>query len=159
MIENITGMTGEHIKNIFGEYDAHAKLIERTLRVTLIQRENELKIVGEEGPVKLAKDCIASLFELSKRGNEITTQNVNYALSLTKEHVSDALVTLDDDVICHTINGKPVKPKTLGQKKYIDNIRNKMIVFGIGPAGTGKTYLAVAMAVKAFREHKISLQK
>ncbi len=155
MIENITGMTGEHIKNIFGEYDAHAKLIERTLRVTLIQRENELKIVGEEGPVKLAKDCIASLFELSKRGNEITTQNVNYALSLTKEHVSDALVTLDDDVICHTINGKPVKPKTLGQKKYIDNIRNKMIVFGIGPAGTGKTYLAMAQAITAFKNDDV----
>ena len=142
-------------KTIFGEYDAHAKLIERTLRVTLIQRENELKIVGEEGPVKLAKDCIASLFELSKRGNEITTQNVNYALSLTKEHVSDALVTLDDDVICHTINGKPVKPKTLGQKKYIDNIRNKMIVFGIGPAGTGKTYLAMAQAITAFKNDDV----
>lgn len=156
MIDNITGLTGEHIKNIFGEYDAHAKLIEKTLRVTLLQRENELKIIGEDGPVSLAKDCINSLFELSKRGNEITDQNVNYALSLAKEHDTGVLTKLDDDLICHTVNGKPVKPKTAGQKKYIDQIRDKMIVFGIGPAGTGKTYLAMAAAITAFKNDEVS---
>ena len=97
MIETINGISGEHIKNIFGEYDAHAKLIERTLHVTLIQRENELKIVGEEGPVKLASDCINSLLDLSKRGNVISEQNVNYSLSLTKEHNSGMLLKLDDE--------------------------------------------------------------
>ena len=96
------------------------------------------------------------MLQLAERGNVITTQNVNYALSLTKEHDTGILTTLDDDLICHTINGKPVKPKTAGQKKYIDNIRNKMIVFGIGPAGTGKTYLAVAEAVAAFRAKEVN---
>ncbi len=155
MIENINGISSENIKNVFGEYDTHAKLIEKTLRVTLLQRENELKIVGEEGPVSLAKECISSLLQLAERGNVITTQNVNYALSLTKEHDTGILTTLDDDLICHTINGKPVKPKTAGQKKYIDNIRNKMIVFGIGPAGTGKTYLAMAAAITAFKNDNV----
>ena len=155
MIETINGISAEHIKNIFGEYDAHAKLIERTLHVTLIQRENELKIVGEDGPVKLASDCINSLYDLSKRGNVITEQNINYSLSLTKEHNSGMLIKLDDELICHTINGKPVKPKTVGQKKYVDNIREKMITFGIGPAGTGKTYLAMAMAITAFKNDDV----
>ncbi len=155
LIETINGISGEHIKNIFGEYDAHAKLIERTLHVTLIQRENELKIVGEEGPVKLASDCINSLLDLSKRGNVISEQNVNYSLSLTKEHNSGMLLKLDDELICHTINGKPVKPKTVGQKKYVDNIREKMITFGIGPAGTGKTYLAMAMAITSFKNDDV----
>ena len=155
MIETINGISAEHIKNIFGEYDSHAKLIERTLHVTLIQRENELKIVGEEGPVKLASDCINSLYDLSKRGNVITEQNVNYSLSLTKEHNSGMLLKLDDELICHTINGKPVKPKTVGQKKYVDNIHEKMITFGIGPAGTGKTYLAMAMAITAFKNDDV----
>ena len=155
MIETINGISAEHIKNIFGEYDSHAKLIERTLHVTLIQRENELKIVGEDGPVKLASDCINSLYDLSKRGNVITEQNINYSLSLTKEHNSGMLIKLDDELICHTINGKPVKPKTVGQKKYVDNIREKMITFGIGPAGTGKTYLAMAMAITAFKNDDV----
>ncbi|MBR6274085.1 MAG: PhoH family protein [Lachnospiraceae bacterium] len=155
LIETINGISAEHIKNIFGEYDAHAKLIERTLHVTLIQRENELKIVGEDGPVKLASDCINSLYDLSKRGNVITEQNINYSLSLTKEHNSGMLIKLDDELICHTINGKPVKPKTVGQKKYVDNIREKMITFGIGPAGTGKTYLAMAMAITAFKNDDV----
>ncbi len=155
MIETINGISAEHIKNIFGEYDSHAKLIERALHVTLIQRENELKIVGEDGPVKLASDCINSLYDLSKRGNVITEQNINYSLSLTKEHNSGMLIKLDDELICHTINGKPVKPKTVGQKKYVDNIREKMITFGIGPAGTGKTYLAMAMAITAFKNDDV----
>ncbi len=156
MIECLNNISAEHIKNIFGEYDSNAKLLEKNLHVTLIQREDELKIIGEEGTVKKAKDCINSLFELSKRGNTITTQNVTYCLSLCVDNKAQAIVDIDSDLICHTINGKPVKPKTLGQKTYIDNIRNKMIVFGMGPAGTGKTYLAMAAAITAFKNDEVS---
>lgn len=155
MIDSITDISTNHIKNIFGEYDAHAKLLEKNLHVTLIQRENELKIVGEEGPVSKAKECIRSLYELSKKGNVITTQNINYCLSLSISNETSKIVEIDNDLICHTVNGKPVKPKTVGQKKYIDNIRNKMIVFGLGPAGTGKTYLAMAAAITAFKNDEV----
>jgi phosphate starvation-inducible PhoH-like protein len=156
LIDTIDNITAAHIKNIFGEYDANCKLIEKTLRVTLLQRDNLLQIIGEEGPVKKAKDCIKSLYELSKRGNTITTQNVTYCLSLTKTNSAESIVEIDKDLICHTISGKPIKPKTLGQKDYIDNIRNKMVVFGIGPAGTGKTYLAMAAAITAFKNDEVS---
>lgn len=151
MIKSITDIESKHIKNIFGEYDKNAKIIEKTLHVTLIQRENELKIVGEDGPVKNAAECISSLYELSKRGSLITEQSVTYSIALCAEKNPGALIEIDKDLICHTVNGKPVKPKTLGQKNYIDNIRDKMIVFGIGPAGTGKTYLAMAAAITAFK--------
>ena len=96
------------------------------------------------------------MFVFEKRGNEIEEQSVDYAIELGKEEQEEALTEIDSDCICHTINGKPIKPKTLGQKDYIELIRNKMIVFGIGPAGTGKTYLAVAMAVTALRNKQIS---
>ena len=95
------------------------------------------------------------LDELAKRGNVISEQNVNYALALLQEHKGSEMVEMDKDVICHTIQGKPVKPKTLGQKDYVDNIRKKMIVFGMGPAGTGKTYLAMAMAITAFKNEEV----
>jgi len=95
------------------------------------------------------------LYELAKRGNVISEQNVNYALALLQEHKGSEMVEMDKDVICHTIQGKPVKPKTLGQKDYVDNIRKKMIVFGMGPAGTGKTYLAMAMAITAFKNEEV----
>ncbi len=156
MIESITDITSSHLSNILGDYDAHAKIIEKSLHVTLIQRENELKIIGEEGPVKNARECIKSLYELSKRGNSITTQNVNYSLSLLATGDSGSIVEIDKDLICHTITGKPLKPKTLGQKNYIDNIREKMIVFGVGPAGTGKTYLAMAAAITAFKNDEVN---
>ena len=93
--------------------------------------------------------------ELAKRGNDITEQNVDYALSLVFEEKEEAILEIDSDVICRTITGKPIKPKTLGQKEYIDLIRNKMIVFGLGPAGTGKTYLAMAMAITAFKNNEV----
>ena len=95
------------------------------------------------------------MYELAKRGNVISEQNVNYALALLQEHKGSEMVEMDKDVICHTIQGKPVKPKTLGQKDYVDNIRKKMIVFGMGPAGTGKTYLAMAMAITAFKNEEV----
>ncbi len=114
-----------------------------------------MKIIGEESRVKKASNVFLQLIELSRRGNVITEQNVNYALALVEEERESAIVEIDRDCICHTINGKPVKPKTLGQKAYVDAIREKMIVFGMGPAGTGKTYLAMAMAITAFKNEEV----
>ena len=114
-----------------------------------------LKIVGPAPNVQKAEKIIRELLGLSIRGNTIQSQNVDYALSLTMEEKEAPLVEMDKDCICHTINGRPVKPKTLGQKAYVDKIREDMIVFGVGPAGTGKTYLAMAMAITAFRNDEV----
>ena len=145
----------EHISNIFGQFDCHVKKIERTLGVTIVVRDDLLKIIGSEINANGAKELFEQLIQLAKRGNIITEQNVNYALSLIEEHKGNSIVEIDKDIICHTINGKPVKPKTLGQKDYVDAIRKKMIVFGMGPAGTGKTYLAMAMAITAFKNEEV----
>ncbi len=145
-----------HIKNVFGNYDEHAKKIEKTLHVSIIARDGQIKLVGGEVNVKRASKVIEDLIKLSKRGNEITTQNVDYTLSLSMEDNTKAIIEIDDDIITRTSNGKPVKPKTLGQKKYVDAIRKNTIVFGIGPAGTGKTYLAMAMAIEAFKNNEVN---
>ena len=139
-----------------GQFDGYLKKIERTLRVTMISRDGVLKVIGPEQMAVRAKSVFQNLIELSKRGNEITEQNVDYALSLVFQEKDDQILEIDKDVITRTTDGKPVKPKTLGQKQYVDAIREKMIVFGTGPAGTGKTYLAVAMAVQAFKEGKVN---
>ena len=145
----------EHVRNVFGQFDENIKKIERTLHVTVVVREDSMKLVGNEVQIKRAASVFNQLLELSKRGNIIVEQNVNYALSLVLEDKENAIVEIDKDCICHTINGKPVKPKTLGQKSYVDAIRKKMITFGIGPAGTGKTYLAMAMAITAFKNEEV----
>lgn len=146
----------EHGGNVFGQFDAYMKKIEKTLHVSLILRGDHLKCIGTQQAVNHAISVIDELLELSKRGNVITEQNVNYALSLSMEEKSPSLLELDKDVICHTIQGKAVKPKTLGQQKYVDAIKNKMITFGVGPAGTGKTYLAMAMAIQAFKNNEVN---
>lgn len=156
VIESIMDIPAGHEQNVFGQFDAHLKKIEKTLHVTIIARESELKIIGNEVSAKRAKDVFNELTELSKRGNTITEQNVNYALSLSMEGKAETMTELDNNIICRTISGKPIKPKTLGQKKYIDEIRDKMIVFGIGPAGTGKTYLGMAMAITAFKNNEVN---
>ena len=130
---------------------SYVDVYKRQLHVSLILRGDHLKCIGTQQAVNHAISVIDELLELSKRGNVITEQNVNYALSLSMEEKSPSLLELDKDVICHTIQGKAVKPKTLGQQKYVDAIKNKMITFGVGPAGTGKTYLAMAMAITAFK--------
>lgn len=146
---------GEYIPNVFGQFDTFAKKIERTLHVTLVLRDDSLKIIGAQGNIDGAKEVFEQLIALAERGNVITEQNVNYALALLEEHKGSEIVEIDKDIICHTINGKPVKPKTIGQKEYVDAIRKKMIVFGMGPAGTGKTYLAMAMAITAFKNEQV----
>jgi phosphate starvation-inducible PhoH-like protein len=145
------------LENIFGQFDANIKLIEKQLRVTFIPRDDTLKIIGEEAQVKKARQIVEELTRLSQKGTVITTQEVTYVLGMTSsELTSHALEKLQDDCICHTTSGKPIKPKTLGQKAYVDAIRSGMITFGIGPAGTGKTYLAMAMAITAFQKEEVS---
>ena len=154
--ELIIDIPAEYEINVFGQFDTYIKKIERTLHVTIISRDSQIKIIGGEVAAKRAKKVFEQLFKLSLRGNEITEQNVDYALSLSFEDNEQAIVELDDDMICRTAAGKPVKPKTLGQKHYVDEIRKKMIVFGIGPAGTGKTYLAMAMAITALKNDEVN---
>ncbi|MBQ8147359.1 MAG: PhoH family protein [Lachnospiraceae bacterium] len=146
----------EHTQNVFGQFDKHMKKIERTLGVTMILRNDNLKILGTEARVQKAEEVFSQLVELSKRGNTITEQNVDYALSLSFTDQVKQIVELDHDIVCHTINGKPVKAKTLGQKQYLNLIEEKMIVFGVGPAGTGKTYLAMAKAITAFKNNEVN---
>jgi phosphate starvation-inducible protein PhoH and related proteins len=154
--EIVIEMPAEHAKNVFGQFDFFVKKIERTLNITIVARDGELKILGAQAATLKAKNIFNQLIELSKRGNIINEQNVDYAISLSFEEKEAAIVEIDKDLICHTINGKPIKPKTLGQKRYIDLIRTNMIVFGVGPAGTGKTYLAMAMAISAFKNNEVS---
>ena len=116
----------EHMSNVFGQFDMYMKKIERAFGVTVVIRENNIKILGNEQDIQKALRVFTQLFELSKRGNQITEQNVDYAISLTFEEKESAIVEIDKELICHTINGKPVKPKTLGQKKYVDEIRNNL---------------------------------
>ena len=155
ILETVIDIPAEHAGNVFGQFDTFAKKIERTLRVTLIARDGSVKILGEETAVQKAKKVLEDLTELSRRGNTIEEQNVNYALSLAIEDVKEDVLEIDRDIICHTLQGKPIKPKTLGQKKYVDAIRDQMCVFGLGPAGTGKTYLAMAMAITAFKNNEV----
>lgn len=156
IIELHTQVPADLEGNVFGQFDEHLKLIERTLNVTLISRDGSLKILGTDGSATQAKKLIEELVTLAGKGNTITRQNVTYALSLAMEERNQVLTEIDKDFICNTIQGRPIKPKTLGQKEYVEQIRKKMIVFGIGPAGTGKTYLAMAMAVTAFRNEEVS---
>ena len=154
--EEIIDIPAEHIRNVFGEFDHYIKNIERALNVTIIARGGSLKIIGEAAKTKRAVNVLNQLIQLSVNGEVITDQNVNYTLALSMEDKQEKVTELYDELICHTIGGRPIKPKTHGQKNYIRNIREKMIVFGVGPAGTGKTYLAMAMAITAFRNNEVN---
>lgn len=155
VMETVIEIPAEHEANVFGQLDSYAKKIEKTLHVTLIARGENVKIMGESARVEKAKHVLEQLTELSRRGNTIREQNVDYTLALVMEDSEDTVLEIDKDIICHTLQGKPIKPKTLGQKKYVDAIRRQMIVFGLGPAGTGKTYLAMAMAITAFKNNEV----
>ena len=154
--ETMIEIPAEHEKNVFGQFDAYAKKLERTFHVTLIARDGGVKLLGEASCVDQVMRILKQLLSLSERGNTITEQNVDYAISLVYDDRESDLVEIDKDLICHTLQGKPIKPKTLGQKKYVDAIREKMITFGLGPAGTGKTYLAMAMAITAFKRNEVN---
>ena len=142
---------------IFGEQDGHVKKIEKELHVTIVPRDGKVRVIGEEGNVARACDILQGLSQLADRGSAIEDQAVDYALSVREKgrSASSVLVSMDTDVICHTVTGKPIKPKTIGQQHYVDMIRKNSIVFANGPAGTGKTYLAMAMAITAFQNKEV----
>lgn len=155
VVEAIVDMPAEYSSAVFGRFDSYVKKIENTLRVTVIARNSDVKVLGAPEAVHHAVKVLENLIELARRGNVITEQNVDYALALCFEEKEDAVLEIDSDIICRTVSGKPIKPKTLGQKDYVDQIRRQMIVFGLGPAGTGKTYLAMAMAITAFKNNEV----
>ena len=146
----------EHVISVFGSFDRNLSIIESELGVKVLDRENRIHICGEEESVMLAEKAINGLLTLSARGENIDAQSVRYILKLVSEGKESKINELASDVVCITAKGKPVKAKTLGQKTYCDAIANNTITLGIGPAGTGKTYLAVAMAVSAFRSKQVN---
>ncbi len=145
----------EHSRNIFGQFDCHARKLERAFGISIVNRDEGIKLMGTEKAVERGTRVLLKLWELSKRGNSIEEQNIDYAIAMSMEEKEEVLVDIDSDLICHTISGRPIKPKTLGQKQYADAIRKQMIVFGMGPAGTGKTYLAMALAITAFKNNEV----
>lgn len=145
----------EHCLNIFGQCDKYIKKIERAYSVDIVNRDECVMIRGIRHNVLPVKEILSTLKTLSERGNVILEQDVDYAIAMGMEEKEEALLQIDKEVICHTVSGKPLKPKTLGQKAYVDAIHDNMIVFGMGPAGTGKTYLAMAMAITAFKNNEV----
>lgn len=153
--DNIQINNMESIMNIFGNFDKNLKVIENEFNVDIIVREGEVKIVGKDNNVGMAKKTLNILMKMQENGEPVTSHSVSYTIELVKEGKENRSEELDS-VIITSARGKAIKSKTIGQKKYIDAIRNNEVVFGIGPAGTGKTYLAMAMAVKAFKNHEVS---
>ncbi len=145
-----------HMQKIFGSNDSYIRKLEEDFQVTIVDRNGSVKITGEENKVKRVTGILLQLLEVSQKGNEIEEQKIDYAIALGKEERESELSSIDSETICHTVNGKPIKPKTLGQKQYVEAIRKNMIVFGLGPAGTGKTYLAMAMAITAFKNEEVN---
>ncbi len=141
---------------LFGNFDENIRLIEQQYHVSILNRDSEIKVTGEPEDVMHAGRAIHGLLQLISRGEQLNEQNVRYVMMLVNEGAEQQLPTLAGDSICITSKGRPVKPKTLGQKTYVEAIRNNTITLGIGPAGTGKTYLAVAMAVEAFRSKQVN---
>ena len=146
----------EYLINVFGSFDENIKIIERELGVHVIYRDTEIKIVGDPERLMVASRVVEGLLSIASRGEAINSQTVMYVISLAREGNTDRLAELSKDVICVTARGKPVKAKTLGQKRMIDAIRKNTVTICVGPAGTGKTYLAVAAAVTAFREKQVN---
>lgn len=145
-----------HVLNLFGSHDENIRLIQDDLNVNVITRGSDIKIAGNQADVDKAYSCISALLKIAESGDDITEQQVRYVLSMADETGAEDIANLSDGGICVTSAGKIIKPKTLGQKKYIESIKENTISFGVGPAGTGKTFLAVSMAVRAFRSHEIN---
>ena len=146
----------EQAINLFGSFDENIRLIESEFHVTVANREGELRVNGEPEDTMLACKALSALLTLSNRGEAINEQNVSYVIGLARSGQEEKIGELTQDVICISAKGRPIKPKTIGQKEYVDSISQNTVTIGVGPAGTGKTYLAVAAAVAAFRERKIN---
>ncbi len=141
---------------LFGNYDKNIRILEEQFQVTIVCRGTEIKITGDSDNVAKAQRALNVLLDMIRRGDSLSEQNIFYVVSMVNQGTEDSLSQINRNCILVTVKGKPVKAKTLGQQSYLDAINKNTLTFGIGPAGTGKTYLAVAMAVKAFREEQIS---
>lgn len=155
-MEKVIEFSGNQLRTLFGQNDKYLEKIENKLNVILVNRNGVLKIIGEEPNVESAYSMMTACLKTVKGGDDLEEQKIDYAISLAKEKQEEALSLIDKEVICHTVNGKPIKPKTLGQKAYVDAMKKDMVVFGIGPAGTGKTYLAMALAITAFKNNEVN---
>ncbi len=144
-----------YMHSIFGDFDENINIIQKEYKVSVYSRQGEIRIRGDEQSVDRTVDVINSLIGIIEKGEQLTVQSVRYAISMVNEGKSDEIQQISDNCVCVSHTGKPIKPKTLGQSKYVDSIRKNTIVFGVGPAGTGKTYLAVALAVRAFKAHEV----
>ncbi|MCR5784281.1 MAG: PhoH family protein [Eubacterium sp.] len=153
--EQTLQIPGEYFAPLCGNFDVNIKKIERSFGVTLVYRDSVLKIMGNSGNTASAVSVIEQMLDLLKKGEDITEQNLNYAISLAMENNDLSVADINKDIICHTTAGKPVCAKTFGQQNYVKTMKEKMITFGIGPAGTGKTYLAMAMAITAFKNDEV----
>jgi len=151
--EKILEIHNSYIASIFGEFDEHIKKIEKAFEVTIINRGDEIKLVGEN--IEQAEKVIDGLVRFAEKNEQITVQTVQYLIDLVKSGRERAAEEGYDEFVCMTVNGRPIKAKTVGQKKYIELIKQRNIVFAIGPAGTGKTYLAMAMAITAFKNNEV----
>ena len=156
MIQHKIQIPSELLSSIFGTYDSNIRKIEDEYKVSIVNRGDDVVISGEEGGVLKAKTVVNALINLAKSGQIIEEQNVNYIVSETNDNNATQLNDINDDFICLTMNGRALRPKTLGQKKYVDSIRKNTIVFGVGPAGTGTTYLAMALAITAFKTNEVN---
>lgn len=146
----------EQAVNIFGSFDENIRLLEQEFSVSVVNRDGELRVEGEAEDTMLACKAISALLTLSSRGEAIGEQNVRYVIGLVRAGKEDQISELTQDVLCITAKGRPVKPKTIGQKQYIQSVLKNTVTIGVGPAGTGKTYLAVAAAVQAFRDKQVN---
>ena len=148
--------SAEEISAVFGDFDRNINLIQKAFSVTIFSRGDEVKISGDSEPsVKKAEKALRTLCGYFHRGETIEEQQVRYAIAMVNEGAEEEISAVSGDCVCVTCSGKPIKPKTVGQKKYCDMIRKRTITFGVGPAGTGKTYLAVALAVTAFKQKQV----
>lgn len=152
--ESINAYSMDGISELFGSFDNNIRLIEKELQVSVVNRDTEVKIIGENA--KEAKEIIVELLEIAKKGERLNEQNIKALISAYKADSVKEFKDIYDDCICYNAQGTAIKPKTIGQKKYTDSIKNNIITIGVGPAGTGKTYLAVAMAVLAFKKKEVN---
>lgn len=149
-------IANEHLSDIFGSFDENIKKLENYYNVRIVNRGDEILVNGEKDNIEICKKVILALNDLVQRGEKITEQQINYLVDELSDKSIDEVNSINDDKICMTIGGRLVKPKTIGQKKYVDAIRKNTVIFGVGPAGTGKTYLAMAMAITAFKNNEVS---
>jgi phosphate starvation-inducible PhoH-like protein len=146
----------EHVLALFGNFDSNMRILEEEYGISIVLRGSDIKLIGDCEDAMLAARAIEALLSLLNKGEGLTEQNIRYVIELVRDGTEQQISRFGDDVICISAKGRPIKAKTIGQKQYLEAIKSNTITFAVGPAGTGKTYLAVAMAVRCFRAHEIN---